>query len=144
MTNLRCNAVCARKIRALWIICGGIALAATGAMAAEQTLSGAQIGALLTGNSAVYENGAKQFFGADGRTFYQASGRPVEHGTWRVAENQYCSRWGIPGVPSRESCYAIEQNGEHITWNRQYPATIRPGDIFNPDNSGGNSSSAPQ
>lgn len=98
----------------------------------EKTLSGAEVMKMLSGNSAVYEDGAKQFFGADGSTFYQASGRPVERGTWRVSEDQYCSRWGIAGRPSPEACYTMRRENGQITWNQKYPAVIREGDIFNP------------
>ena len=110
------------------------ALAMTGGASAKEesakALSGAEILALLSGNSAEYEDGAKQFFGADGITFYQARGRAKERGAWRADGDRYCSRWGIAGRPSPETCYAMQDKNGVITWDGEYPARIRRGDIF--------------
>ena len=102
---------------------------APGAVAAGDSLDDAQIRRLLTGNSVVYEDGAKQFFGGDGATVYQIPGRPTERGNWRAGGDRYCSSWG----PSGETCYKMQNRDGRITWDGKYPARIRAGDIFNPN-----------
>lgn len=93
-------------------------------------LIGEEIIELLSGNSAIYEDGAKQFFYADGLTFYQEPGGPQSRGTWRATEDQYCSRWGFAGRPSPEACYTMEDDNGRITWNQKYPAKIQAGNVL--------------
>ncbi len=109
------------------LLCLFVALPAT---AESPQLDGKQIQELLTGNSAVYEDGAKQFFGENGKTTYMSKGRPVETGTWRAAESHYCSRWGVGGPGGGEACYVVRYDGETITFNGKYPGRIRTGDVF--------------
>ena len=98
------------------------------ARAEERALAGGEIKELLSGNSAVYDDGAKQVFYEHGATVYQASGKRAENGTWRVVDDEYCSTWGVGGL----SCYRVEYNeyNERTTWNGEYPARIVDGDVF--------------
>ena len=60
-------------------------------MAEEWTpLDGAEITAMLTDQSVVYENAAQQFY-ASGRTLYNAG--HDSWGYWAVRGDQYCSQW---------------------------------------------------
>ena len=113
------------------VFCAGVVFAAENKTANSRVaLLGEEIQELLAGNSAVYESGAKQFFGADGNTLYHVSGKYAEKGTWRVSENRYCSRWQFAGRPGYETCYTMERENKRITWNEKYPATIQKGDVF--------------
>lgn len=119
------------RCRLLLPLAGCLALLNWPALA--QDISGAEIERRLSGNSVLYEDGARQSFAADGATRYQsAPGRPVERGRWRVRDDQYCSRWGggfSPGAGA-ETCYTVQYDGQTITFNGDYPGAIQPGDIF--------------
>ena len=98
-----------------------------------KTLGGAEIRELLAGKSALYEDGARQFFAADGKTSHQTPGRPSEYGKWRVSADRYCSSWGgyeNPGAGG-ETCYEVKILDGRVTWNDKHPAEVRPGDVFN-------------
>ena len=98
-----------------------------------KTLGGAEIRELLAGKSALYEDGARQFFAADGKTSHQIPGRPSEYGKWRVSADRYCSSWGgyeNPGAGG-ETCYEVKVLDGRVTWNDKHPAEVRPGDVFN-------------
>ena len=114
---------------ALAIVLSVAVFFAPSVFAAGDSLDGAQIQRLLAGNSVVYEDGAKQFFGVDGETVYQVPGRPTERGNWRVGGERYCSSWG----PGGETCYEMQDRDGRVTWDGKYPAKIRVGDIFNPN-----------
>lgn len=81
----------------------------TTALAADWTqLSGAEITAFLIDTHLKYTV-ARQHFGADGQTLYDA-GRP-SWGSWGVRGDQYCSVW----PPSDHwACYDVNQNGDMI------------------------------
>ena len=109
------------------LLCFGMALPA---LAESPQLSGEEIEELLSGNSAVYEDGALQFFDESGRTTYKNEGSPIETGTWRASKSHYCSRWGVGGPVGGEACYVVRYDGETITFNGKYPGHIRAGDVF--------------
>ena len=84
------------------------------AAAAEQALTGAQIAALLTGNSVHGTWGSteyRSFFDAGGTTLYR-TGRGTDSGRWRVKGDQYCSSWQQSG----ESCYGLARDGDQLIW----------------------------
>ncbi len=92
-------------------------LLANSAFAQEQKLTAGQITEVLTGNTAVGVIGGKpyrQFFDADGRTWYVPDGEPADLGKWRSdpASNQYCSWWERGGW----SCYDVFGEGNAIAW----------------------------
>lgn len=100
--------------------------------AEEKPLDGGQIKQILTGNTAYLDNGAIQTFAADGASLYFQERRALEHGSWKVAGDEYCSEWG-----GRWSCYKMtgQINGDsiRITWQGQgasYPARIEPGNAL--------------
>lgn len=95
--------------------------------AISRALSGGAIRELLAGNSALFEDGARQYFADGGGTLYQAPGRPLERGKWRVRGDSYCSTWEPFGG---ETCYAVHSDGQLVTWDRKYPARMRAGNIF--------------
>lgn len=101
--------------------------AALGQTAIGRALSGGAIRDLLAGNSALFEDGARQYFTVGGRTLYQAPGRALEHGKWRVRGDSYCSTWEPFGG---ETCYAVHSDGELVTWDNKTPARMRTGNVF--------------
>ena len=118
-----------RLLNFLFVV-AGLCCVAAAEDEAMVTLSGDDIRALLTDNTAIYEDGARQFFAADGSTLYREPGRAVSEGTWRVKDNLYCSRWGISNRPLPETCYQMERQGKRITWDKEYPARIAEGNVF--------------
>ncbi|MGH6717994.1 MAG: hypothetical protein ACREER_01635 [Alphaproteobacteria bacterium] len=108
-------------------------LAATGgAGAAERRLSGEEVIAALSGNTARgLPPGPEylQFFDPTGATVYSAPGRQPDRGLWRVdGSGDYCSQWR----DGAWSCYQVYRDGETLTWvapesGTRYPATIVPG-----------------
>ena len=110
-------------------------LAAVAAAAADNppgvALPATEIHAVLANNTAQYDDGAKQFFAADGRTHYQTADGQLSSGTWWASDNQYCSRWN----PGGSACYIITRHHDapekpRLRWNGKYPATIYPGDLI--------------
>ena len=102
------------------------AAAAAPGRAGEQTLSGAEIQALLTGNSVHGVWGGTEYwsyFATDGSTLYRTS-RGVDRGQWRVKGDQYCSVWAQSG----ESCYGLARDGEQLIWvtgeGKRYSSSI--------------------
>ena len=95
----------------------------------EKRLSGAEIKALLSGNTAFLDNGAIQTFSEDGATLYFHEPRPIEKGSWKIDGNDYCSEWS-----GRWTCYQVTGDGNNrITWisgSARYPAQIKPGIVF--------------
>lgn len=57
-------------------------------------LMAAEIANKLTGFSAVFKSGAKQYFAADGTTLYLTRSQSFEKGLWKVEGDEYCSNWG--------------------------------------------------
>ena len=103
--------------------------AAPPASAAEQPLQGAEISALLTGNSVHGTWGSTDYwsyFAADGVTLYRTD-RGVDRGQWRVKGDQYCSIWAQSG----ESCYRLARDGDQLIWltaeGQRYPSSLVPG-----------------
>ncbi len=76
--------------------------------AAERTLAGAEIEALLKGSTVDGEatkGRSLQYFDPTGSTTYQGPGEAPSAGRWRVQGDKYCSSW----PPSDGwSCYAVE------------------------------------
>lgn len=104
-----------------------VAKQALGQTAISRALSGGAIRDLLAGNSALFEDGARQYFTAGGRTLYQAPGRALERGKWRVRGDSYCSTWEPLGG---ETCHVVHSDGELVTWDNKYPARMRAGNVF--------------
>ncbi len=105
------------------------------ALAAESSLSGAEIEAALAGNSVVgVKDGAtwRQTFEVNGRTMYFAESAPPSNGKWRVDGGSYCSLWPPQGG---WSCYGmtgdLDATPPTITFvgasGDQWPAEVRQG-----------------
>ena len=71
-------------------------------------LDGPAISTALTDQRLRY-TAARQHFGADGQTLYDA-GRP-SWGSWAVRGDQYCSVWPPSDL---WACYDVSQNGDMI------------------------------
>ncbi len=101
------------------------------AAADERLLNGAEITAVLTGNTAAGMTGGtafRQYFYFDGRTIWLMEGAEPDTGRWRVSEDgEYCSIWRFGDW----ACYRITGEGDAITWvregNRPFPARILEG-----------------
>lgn len=98
-------------------------------------LSDAEIRAVLENATAVYRDGARQFFAAGGRTEYLTAKGLPSAGQWSVRGGKYCSVWGA-GAPS---CYIVTRHGEDNTggknapvlrWDGEYEAAVYPGNIL--------------
>lgn len=97
----------------------GSVLLISSAVAAD--LTGAQINALLSGNTIYLENtatssgGAGQgviFFAADGSALFKTAKGPILHGTWAIKENTQCVDWKEqPNNP----CSRYDKQGDTIT-----------------------------
>jgi hypothetical protein len=100
-----------RKIAATFSLFYCVAVLATAASAGEQSLTGADIGEVLTDHTlqGVRDDGKEwqQIFQKSGATFY-AIGNAQSQGLWEVRGDQYCSQW-----PPNESwaCYAMTRDG---------------------------------
>ena len=113
-----------RRASRLFALC--LAVAAPPAAAGEQALTGAQIQALLSGNSVHGIWGSTEYwsyFAADGSTLYRTS-RGVDRGQWHVKGNRYCSLWPQSG----ESCYGLARDGDRLIWltedGKRYPSNL--------------------
>lgn len=99
----------------------------TGAAQAQAVkLTGDEIRALLTGNTAVGRwEGApyRQYFGADGVTIYAQDGARSARGEWRVddAAQEYQSIW--PNDPAWEGWFVMDYLGEHYWVSKSTPPT---------------------
>jgi hypothetical protein len=103
-----------------------VAAAGRPTQAAEQTLKGPEIQALLAGNSVHGTWGSTEYwsyFDADGSTLYRTS-RGIDRGQWRVKGDQYCSVWPQSG----ESCYGLARDGDRLIWltseGKRYPSDV--------------------
>lgn len=94
-----------------------LAAAPAAARAEPERLTGAEIAAVLTGNTVDGLWGGtpyRSYFDASGLTLYRPEGRPAERGRWRADQERdlYCSHWERSGW----SCYEIYREGETIIW----------------------------
>jgi hypothetical protein len=85
------------------------------ALAAEASLSGAEVTTLLQNVELTAEDGRKkisQIFQKSGVTLYIVDGQQSQ-GFWRVESDQYCSQW-----PPHEQwdCYTMARDGKKITF----------------------------
>ncbi|MGU9952226.1 MAG: DUF995 domain-containing protein [Gammaproteobacteria bacterium WSBS_2016_MAG_OTU1] len=108
-------------------------LLATTANAEEtaRTLSSTEIKSLLNNATALYDDGARQFFAANGHTDYRTANGANSVGSWRVSDDKYCSIWS----PGGSSCYTVTRHDNNtdtpiIRWNNQYQAKIYPGNLM--------------
>lgn len=120
-----------RRVLPLFVVIAAAALA-------DETVSGgtilaaAEITAALKNTTALYDDGAQQFFAADGRTDYQTSDGTPSRGNWWVSsDNKYCSRWN----PGGSACYVVTRHDDaqgrfRVRWNEEYPATLHTGNLM--------------
>ena len=91
MAQVNRNKVVVRKLAAAFFVLAMLGLPRQGAHA-ETTLSGAEIQQVLTGYTALYDAGERQYFEEGGFTPYLDGGQ-ITHGRWEVRGDQYCSVW---------------------------------------------------
>ena len=106
----------------LAVLIGAVSVGA--AQAQSVKLQSHEIGALLTGNTAVGEwRGAKyrQYFDADGSTIYAQEGTRSTLGQWRVENDEYQSIW--KGDPDWEGWFVMEYGGSYYWVSRATPPT---------------------
>ena len=110
------------------LVCAGLAMGLlTQAVQAQAVkLTGDEIRALLTGNTAIGRwDGApyRQFFGADGVTIYAQDGTRSTRGEWRVddAAQEYQSIW--PRDAEWEGWFVMEYGGTYYWVSRATPPT---------------------
>ena len=96
------------KMMALTI---GLAAVIPAAGADEVRLSGVEILEMLNNQTALYDDGAKQYFSKDGGTLYISARGVHEQGRWRVEGDQYCSHWGRSW-----DCYEMTGAGSRVSW----------------------------
>ncbi len=110
-------------------------LCASTALADAQPLRGPDILQALgdaTAEGTWHGTPYRQFFAADGRTFYRQGDAPMTQGRWKVDGDRYCSDWSPPelGQPSW-SCYAVLAEGATYFWqqpgDQPQPFTLSPG-----------------
>ena len=99
---------------------------AQAAQAQAVKLTGEEIRALLTGNTAIGRwEGAKyrQFFGRDGVTIYAQEGARSTRGEWRVDDEvqEYQSIW--PHDANWEGWFVMEYGGSYYWVSRATPPT---------------------
>ncbi len=103
------------------------------AEAGEKSLTGAEITAALSGNTAIGDQKGmawRQYFADNGDTLYLAAGSPPSPGKWRISGDTYCSLW----PPSTSwDCYGMTGEGDNVTWifdggGAPWPAKMVPGD----------------
>ena len=121
----------------LFLLCMGYSLSLT-ANAGEATadklpgrvLPSAEIKKLLQDATALYVDGARQFFAANGHTDYKTATGGKSVGSWRVSDDKYCSTW----APGGSSCYIITRHDKSdipvLRWNNDYEAKIYPGNLM--------------
>jgi hypothetical protein len=105
-------------------------LAAGSSAAEEKKLTTDEIQKAFAGNTVHGMWGQTEyfsFFDANGATDYTTK-NGTDHGHWRAAHDQYCSKWQMSG----ESCYDIYRDGKRIIWvipssGTRYDSTLMPG-----------------
>ena len=100
------------------------AVCAGSADAQSVKLRGNEIGALLTGNTAVgVWNGTpyRQYFNADGSTIFAQEGARSARGEWRVEGEEYQSRW--PGEEHWNGWFVMEYAGDWFWVSKSTPPT---------------------
>lgn len=111
------------------------ALLALPATAAERPLKGAEIDALIKGNTVTGKSDGKEWkqtFDASGATIYNGGTRPPSQGTWNIQGDKFCSQW-----PPNDTwaCYTVtgdlDANPKTITWisagGTKYPGSVKAG-----------------
>lgn len=101
-------------------------LGVTAAAAQAVKLTGAEIRALLTGNTAIGRwDGAtyRQYFGPDGVTIYAQEGARSARGEWRVDDDaqEYQSIW--PGDAAWEGWFVMKFGDTHYWVSKKTPPT---------------------
>lgn len=101
----------------VWILAVALALSSSLAVAGDEKLTGADVLALLGGNTAIGDwrgTPYKQFFAEGGSTSYVEEGAPPSPGRWKSdpETGNYCSWWERGGW----SCYGIEREGDGYVW----------------------------
>lgn len=109
-------------IRLAWTC--AFAVLANVATAQSVKLSGTEINALLSGNTAVgHWDGVayRQYFGSDGVTIFARRGVRSARGAWRVQEGEYQSIW--PGDAEWEGWFVMEYAGDWFWVSKTTPPT---------------------
>lgn len=109
------------------IACGlAVSLLASVASAQSIKLTGNEIAALLTGNTAIgrWEGTPyRQFFGAEGVTIFAQEGARSTRGEWRIDDEaqEYQSIW--PGDAEWEGWFVMEYGGTFYWVSKKTPPT---------------------
>lgn len=119
-----------RRAVRLTVLAVATAVIPLAASADETKMTGAEVTAALTDNTAIYEGGViKQFFAKSGATPYWDGSR-LTHGSWRVTGDQYCSVWPPNNVWACYDMFRASDGG--VVWvgsgGDRYPATMAGGD----------------
>ena len=99
-------------------------LVASAVTAQSVKLSGAEVGALLTGNTAVgaWEGAQyRQYFDPDGTTIYAQEGSRSALGQWRVQDDAFQSLW--PSDDDWQAWLVMEFAGDWFWVNKATPPT---------------------
>ncbi len=100
------------------------AVLAGAAEAQSVKLQGNEIGALLSGNTAVglWEGKPyRQYFDPDGTTIFAQPDTRSARGEWRIVETEYQSRW--PGDAGWEGWFVMEYAGDWFWVSKTTPPT---------------------
>jgi hypothetical protein len=87
----------------------------------EGALQGAEVTALLTGNTGYGEEAAynwRTYFGADGALSgrrWSDAYQETDRGTWEItAENQLCTQWQVKWDALKRACFEVYKDGETV------------------------------
>lgn len=108
------------------------------AIAAERPLTGAEIDALIKGNTVAGHSDKgnwKQYFAASGETAYLSGDAPASYGAWDIRGDKFCSQWP---PNDRWTCYDVTGDlaaaPKTITWigggGTKYPGAVQVGKQF--------------
>lgn len=122
-------------IRVASLLSAGLVALASGAAAAERSLTTAEITQLLSGNTVIGSSDKgewRQYFDPAGDTTYARGSDAPSRGAWQVKDGKYCSQWPPQSV---WVCYAVtgdlDAHPATLTWigdsGTRYPGRVQPG-----------------
>lgn len=114
-------------MRALLIVLLTLFTAGPATAGEERPLSGAEIEAAITDRTAIYDDGATQYFSSAGWSDYVTKGGPPDRGKWEVRGDQYCSWWERGGWSCYDVTGTVADGGDRITWIAPSRGTTYPG-----------------